>query len=286
VWPDADYQKAPGLEAERVSSDCRNVVCTDHTQCIHIYYTLDGSTPTRRSRLYHGPFLLDTTLPVTSNVVQDQPYAFITVKAIAVQEGNRDSEVFSSKVFYIEETVLDSGYGRIWSWGLNTRGQLGLGDGLYGGDPRFPNEIPGAPAMVMPIFCFDPVTEKLLPELNCDPSRWVISTPEANLFNSDYLENPKPEVVMLRAGAYHNVAIDDQGKLLSWGWNGYGQLGNPTNQPTYRLPTHPSDDTQRNLPTPIKHVPLANEQLTFITAAAGMLLSETDPSSREPSLTN
>lgn len=109
VWPDADYQNAPGLEPQRVSSDCRNVVCSDHTQCIHIYYTLDGSTPTRRSRLYHGPFLIDTTVPVTSTVVQDLPFAFITVKAIAVQEGNLDSDILESKVFYIQDSTLSTG---------------------------------------------------------------------------------------------------------------------------------------------------------------------------------
>jgi alpha-tubulin suppressor-like RCC1 family protein len=49
----------------------------------------------------------------------------------------------------------------------------------------------------------------------------------------------------------------------------YGQLGNPINQPTYRLPAHPSDDTQRNLPTPAKHVDLDNEKLVFTQAAAG-----------------
>ena len=91
VWPDADYQNVDGLKPERVSSDCRRVVCSDNIMCIHVYYTLDGSTPTRNSRLYHGPFLIDTTTPVTTTVVQDLPFAFITVKAIAVQEGNLDS---------------------------------------------------------------------------------------------------------------------------------------------------------------------------------------------------
>jgi len=183
VWPDADYQNTVGVKAERVSSDCRNIVCTDHTQCMHIYYTTDGSTPTRKSRLYHGPFLIDTTVPVTSTVVQDLPFAFVTVKAIAVQEGNLDSNVMISKVYYIQDSALDTGKGRVWSWGHNTRGQLGLGDGLYGGDPRLPNEIPGAPAMVMPSFCFDPITELLLPERKCDPSRWVLSTPQVSNFS-------------------------------------------------------------------------------------------------------
>ncbi len=58
-----------------------------------------------------------------------------------MQEGNRDSDVTTSKVFYIKNFVIETGPGRLWSWGHNTRGQLGLGDGLYAGDPRFPNEV-------------------------------------------------------------------------------------------------------------------------------------------------
>ena len=71
-----------------------------------------------------------------------------------------------------------------------------------------------------------------------------MATPQPNTFNTDFLNPPTPEVVTVAAGAYHNVMINDDGKLEAWGWNGYGQLGNPINQPTYRLPAHPSDDTQ------------------------------------------
>lgn len=102
---------------------------------------LDGTTPTRTSRLYQGPFVLDTTIPKTKTVTQDEPFVFITIKAIAVQEGNLDSKMTESAVFYIKDFVVDTGPGRMWSWGHNTRGQLGLGDGLYAGDPRFPNEV-------------------------------------------------------------------------------------------------------------------------------------------------
>ena len=76
-------------------------------------------------------------------------------------------------VFFIKDSTINTGRGRMWSWGHNTRGQLGLGDGLYGGDPRFPNEIPGAPAVVMPSFCFDEHSEELIPERRCAPSRWA-----------------------------------------------------------------------------------------------------------------
>ena len=61
------------------------------------------------SRLYHGPFLIDTTVPASSNVIQDLPFSFVTVKAMAVQEGNLDSPVMVSKVFYIQDTTIDTG---------------------------------------------------------------------------------------------------------------------------------------------------------------------------------
>lgn len=267
IWPDANYQSEH--EPTLSGSDCRHVVCTDHTQCMHIYYTLDGSEPTRHSRLYQGPFLLDTTFPVTNTVVQDQPFVFVTIKAIAVQEGNLDSDVTTSNVFYIADTVADTGIGRMWSWGHNTRGQLGLGDGLYGGDPRFPNDVPGAPTLIMPSFCYDPVTELLDPAQNCDPSRWVLTTPQANNFNARYLDAPDPTIVSIAAGAYHSLLITGKGKLMAWGWNGYGQLGNPVNMPTYGLPAHPADNTQRNLPTSAAFVDAEAEAETFVKIAAG-----------------
>lgn len=326
-WPDAPYIEGTGVNL--VGKECRGVVCTDHTQCVHIYYTLDGTTPTRSSRLYTGPFVLDTTIPVTKTVAQHQPFVFTTIKVIATQEGNMDSDITTTNQFYIKDFVIDvssapppplsptspafhssapphplvrchdqlaplpgprarppppkppsssltlspfllqTGKGRLWSWGHNTRGQLGLGDGLYAGDPRFPNEVPGAPGLVLPQFCFDPVTELLIPERMCDPSRWVLTNPQAMLFNSQFVLPPSPAIVNVAAGAYHSVAIDENGKLSAWGWNGYGQLGSPTNMPTYGLPSHPTDNTQRNLPTAALFVDATAEAARFTHVAAG-----------------
>jgi hypothetical protein len=44
-WPDANYQDEEGVQL--VGPECRGVVCTDHTQCVHIYYTV-------RDRLGHS----------------------------------------------------------------------------------------------------------------------------------------------------------------------------------------------------------------------------------------
>jgi alpha-tubulin suppressor-like RCC1 family protein len=37
------------------------------------------------------------------------------------------------------------------------------------------------------------------------------------------------EITTLAAGYYHTVIIKSDGRLWSWGWNVYGQLGDETN---------------------------------------------------------
>ncbi len=124
----------------------------------------------------------------------------------------------------------------MYSWGHNMRGQLGLGDGLYGGDTRYPNEVPGC---------------RSLPGEDCDTSRYRIYQP-----NKVILPLPVKHVA---AGAYHSVAVlgallitlfltrVEDGSVYAWGWNGFGQLGTDSNVPTYNLPDHPNDWTQKNI---------------------------------------
>ena len=51
--------------------------------------------------------------------------------------------------------------GQVWSWGHNRRGQLGLGDGLYGGNPKYPNDVPG---------CTESPDQKCMPQFVRRPS--------------------------------------------------------------------------------------------------------------------
>lgn len=37
-----------------------------------------------------------------------------------------------------------------------------------------------------------------------------------------------PKIVKIAAGGYHNLALDQDGRVWSWGWNASGQLGNNT----------------------------------------------------------
>ena len=108
-------------------------------------------------------------------------------------------------------------------------------------------------------------SRKLLPERKCDPSRWVLTTPQANLrVNADYLNPPSPEVVTLVAGAYH-VMINAAGKLetgLEWiraAGESYQSADVSIAGAPFRTPSAPA--------TPAKHVDPNNEKLTFVTAS-------------------
>ena len=138
--------------------------------------------------------------------------------------------------------------GQVWTWGHNRRGQLGLGDGLYGDDPNYPNDIPG---------CIESPDQKCAPEF--------VRRPQPMRMPPVY----SGRIEHISAGAYHTVAVTDAGQLVAWGWNGLGQLGTDANVPTYGLPSHPAEWTQRNLPTAVRFV----DGIKFKRAAAGMFHS-------------
>ena len=75
--------------------------------------------------------------------------------------------------------------GTVWAWGYNANGQLGNGMADYG-----PNPVP--------------------------------------IQLSDVNGRPITGVVALAAGSDHALALKADGRLLAWGYNGYGQLGDGT----------------------------------------------------------
>ena len=57
--------------------------------------------------------------------------------------------------------------------------------------------------------------------------------------NSNQANALVTKVVYISAGSYHSIAVNSNGDLYSWGWNGQGQLGNGTN-------------TDSNVPLPVR----------------------------------
>ncbi|XP_077210631.1 regulator of chromosome condensation (RCC1) family protein [Tasmannia lanceolata] len=106
-----------------------------------------------------------------------------------------DSGTLSQKIIRIvtgeAHTLALTGEGSIYSWGRGTFGRLGTGKES---DELFPVRIG-----------FDLSKKVGLSEEIC--------------------ERTNPKFVGIAAGAYHSLALEDDGSVWSWGYNVYGQLG-------------------------------------------------------------
>ena len=79
--------------------------------------------------------------------------------------------------------------GTIWAWGDNSRGEIG-------------NGVANAVRITKPTQIVKGIYDETEKELD--------------------------NIVDIAAGYYYNLALDSNGNVLSWGYNGYGQLGNGT----------------------------------------------------------
>jgi alpha-tubulin suppressor-like RCC1 family protein len=115
--------------------------------------------------------------------------------------------------------------GTLWAWGLNGRGQLGLGDTL---DRDVPTEVGGAADWV-------DVSAGMAHTLalKADGTLWAWGeNAYGQLGVGDWANRTTPTEVgsdhdwgSVSAGGLHTLAIKQDGTLWAWGWNWDGQLG-------------------------------------------------------------
>jgi len=109
--------------------------------------------------------------------------------------------------------------GTVWSWGGNYSGQLG--DAAAGGV--------------------------------INPNRSYAAQVQASAATGDYLTG----VTMIAAGGSHNLALKNDGTVVAWGLNNYGQLGNntsPSSTPAITYSTVPVPVFQDAGGTPLTNV--------------------------------
>ena len=123
-------------------------------------------------------------------------------------------------------TVAIKSDGTVWSWGLNTSGQLGnntVTDSL----------VPVSTCGLTGVLQVSAGNSHTL-ILQSDGTVWSWGRNNyGQLGNNSQTDSNVPvqvsglsSVVAVAAGVYHSIALKNDGTVWAWGYNGYGQLGN------------------------------------------------------------
>ncbi len=124
-------------------------------------------------------------------------------------------------------TLFADASGALWAWGDNTSGQLGLG--LTGG--TLPAPLPVGLTGVVEVAAGDHHSLALLADgtvraFGGNGSNQLGLPGLAPKTVDEPLAVPNVEgIVAIAAGASHSLALRADGRVVSWGHNGYGQLG-------------------------------------------------------------
>ena len=132
-------------------------------------------------------------------------------------------------------TIALGSSGMVWSWGLNSSGQLGDGTKLQ-------RSLPAPVLGLRNVKAISSGSYHSL-ALKSDGTVWAWG---ANMYgqlgigNQDDRVQPVQvaglsNIVAITSGSYHNLALCSDGRVFAWGYNGNGQLGDGT-------------DSSRNLP--------------------------------------
>ncbi|XP_037497243.1 RCC1 domain-containing protein RUG3, mitochondrial [Jatropha curcas] len=130
--------------------------------------------------------------------------------------------------------------GELYTWGRDEGdGRLGLGPGRgpnEGGGLSIPSKVKALPVPVASVSCGGFCTMALTE----DGQVWnwgANSNYELGRGDKAGGWKPKPipslegvRIIQIATGGYHSLALTDEGKVLSWGFGGHGQLGHPSIQ--------------------------------------------------------
>lgn len=183
-----------------------------------LYVRLDNG------RVYSAAFTAESSIQINNPVIPSVPV---------------------EKVSCGSDHMLLLSNGRVWSCGLNHRGQLGLGDLQGRTEPVVVEALDGIP--------FDDIScgnwHNLVLSRFGDIYSWGWNADQQLGHSADSATVAIPMLVdvsegersfrCVRSGARHSAALSVCGLLYTWGWNGYQQLGHPKCAGPVSVPIQP-----------------------------------------------
>ncbi|NDI34413.1 RCC1 domain-containing protein [Chengkuizengella sediminis] len=153
------------------------------------------------------------------------------VSVLVDDEGNKLSNI-TAIVAGVEHNLALDGEGKVWSWGRNNKGQLGVDPSLgHSKVALMVEELNNIQAIA--------IGHEYSLALDDNGEVWSWGRNEDGQLGDGTLEDkftPVPVLVdnegnklsnisAISAGYNHSLAMDDDGKIWAWGGNYYGQLG-------------------------------------------------------------
>jgi alpha-tubulin suppressor-like RCC1 family protein len=212
----------PGTYAGRVL-----VGIASATPDVEIRYTLDGTEPGTDSPLYSGLITLTETTAVKARVVSERER---WAPATSTQTFVYEIAPFAGVVAAGEDlSVALDPTGTIWTWGLDSSGQLGDGRAGSSSYSYMPLAVPGIDDAVG-IAAGD---KHVLAIVGDGTVMGWGSNQQGQIGNgasgvNQTTPTPVPgvsEVVAVAAGSRHSLALRRDGRVFAWGANESGQLG-------------------------------------------------------------
>ena len=132
-----------------------------------------------------------------------------------------------------KEPIIDAGNrftvglktnGTVWTYGENAYGNLGVGDNTY---YNVPKQVIGAKIYTSTTTITKEEVEKT--QINPETNKEETVIEEVEKSNTEVTEEIESEnlenIIDVKTGYYHAIALTEDGQVYTWGYNGHGQLG-------------------------------------------------------------